>query len=146
MAFLQSPTVLIGRHEVLRGTGLKKSTMYVLIRKGLFKTQVQNTQGTVAWVEGEVEACVRERQALRPRPTAQKGADAPTNRPTARPAGPVSSVLTWPDGGPDRQLQSLNAEQLNQLFGRGHARLKVVEPEYFFDSASGTLWLRVLKV
>ena len=43
MAFLPSPTVLIGRFEVLRGTGLKKSTMYVLIKKGLFPRPVPKT-------------------------------------------------------------------------------------------------------
>jgi prophage regulatory protein len=142
----QAPTVLIGRNEVLRRAGLKKSTLYVLIAKGKFPRQVQKTFATVGWIEAEVEAWILEREALRPGPSAEKGAGVRT-KPIARPTSPSVKVLSWPEGTPTNgQLQPLNAEQITQLLGRGSSRPKVVEPQYFYDSASGTLWLRVLKV
>ena len=143
---IPAPTVLIGRAEVLRRAGLKKSTMYVLIKKGLFPQQVQKTNATVGWVEAEVEAWIQDREALRPGSLAEKRAEVPT-KPIANPASPSPNVLTWPGGMTvPGQLQGLDAEQTNRFLGRGSNRPKVVEPQYFFDPASGTLWLRILKV
>ena len=144
--FPQAPTVLIGRNEVLRRTGLKKSTMYVLIKKGLFPNQVKKTEATVAWIEAEAEIWIRERQALRTSSSAGNGAGVPT-KPIARPTSPAADVLGWPGGvATPSRLQSLDAEQINQLLGRRSSRPKVIEPQYFFDSATGTLWMSVLKL
>lgn len=143
---IPAPTVLIGRAEVLRRAGLKKSTMYVLIRKGLFPQQVQKTNATVGWVEAEIEAWIQEREALRARPPAEKGAEILAKSP-AKLTSPSVGALAWPEGTPAAgNLQTLNGEQIAQVLGRGSSRPKIVEPQYLYDSASGTLWVRVLKI
>jgi len=124
---IQAPTVLIGRAETLRRAGLKKSTLYALIAKGLFPHQVQKTDATVGWDGAEVEGWIRARKALRPGSSPEKGAEAPAES-SARSISPSVNVLAWPEGSPAAgQLQSLNAEQITQLIGRGSSRPKVVE-------------------
>jgi prophage regulatory protein len=69
---LPSPTVIIHRAEVLRRTGLKRSTMYNLIRRGEFPAQIRLTDGTVGWDSAEVENWIQQRKALRNRTNGKK--------------------------------------------------------------------------
>lgn len=120
--------------------------MYVLIAKGKFPHQVQKTDATVGWVEAEIEGWIQEREALRPGRSAERGAEV-APRPPAKPTTHSGGVLAWPEGSPAAgNLQTLNGEQVAQMLGRGSPRPKVVEPQYLYDSASGTLWVRVLKI
>ena len=127
------PTVIINRATTLHRAGLKKSTMYVLIKNGLFPHQVQKTEGTVGWDEAEVEGWIRARKALRPGSSAEKGAEATAKSP-ARSISPSVNVLAWPEGAAAAgQLQSLNAEQITQLIGRGSPRPKASNPNTSYD-------------
>jgi prophage regulatory protein len=141
-----TPTILINRAEVLRRTGLKKSTMYGLIRKDKFPHQVQKSENTVGWVEAEIEAWVQEREALRSGPPAKKAKMA--LRPVPMPPPPAlridstqQKVLPMP-APPAR----LTPQLLKKLTEGATYRLKAFEPEMFFDASTGKLWQCVMQV
>ena len=143
---LATPTILIPRGEVLRRTSLKKSTMYGLIRKGKFPHQVQKSENTVAWVEAEIEAWIRDREAFRSGPPAKK-ATIPMV-PTPAPAPSSRSVATTPQVVMSKPVQpaNLTPQLLKKLTDGATYRLKAFEPEVFFDAATGKLWQCVMQV
>lgn len=56
---------LIRRPEVERRTGLKRSSIYAMMKAGVFPRAVSLGDRAVAWVEDEVDAWIRERIASR---------------------------------------------------------------------------------
>ncbi len=58
----------IGRmkiEEVAKHVRLSKSTVYRMIRDGLFPKQVKTSPNTVAWIRSEVDSWFAERAAAR---------------------------------------------------------------------------------
>jgi prophage regulatory protein len=141
-----TPTVLINRDEVLRRTGLKKSTMYVLIGKGKFPHQVQKTESTVGWDEAEVEAWIQGRAALRSGPAAIKVPISDESR--RHPKSAISQAFPVPLRTIPRQSQTvkLGARQLTELTGRAFSSTITDNPQLFFDSSTGSLWMCIMKV
>ena len=56
--FLKSKETLIRRQEVLRRTGLSKSTLHDRIKAGAFPAPIQIGPRSVAWIESEVDAWI----------------------------------------------------------------------------------------
>ncbi|MDV3469060.1 AlpA family transcriptional regulator [Stenotrophomonas sp. C3(2023)] len=56
MAATTPPVVFIRLPEVIRRTGMGKTTVYKRVRDGAFPAPVQLGEGMVAWIEAEVEA------------------------------------------------------------------------------------------
>jgi prophage regulatory protein len=56
--FTHNPPTVLRRKEVLRRTGLTRSTLYRLISKGKFPTQHRLSEATVGWSEEEVNAWI----------------------------------------------------------------------------------------
>ena len=57
---------------VLERTGLKKTTIYALQKKGTFPHSIPLTGNAVGWLESEVEAWLARRAATRSRPTGER--------------------------------------------------------------------------
>ncbi len=55
---------LIRLREVMKITGFGRSQIYKLINIGEFPKQIQISQGSVAWLESELEAWMEERIRL----------------------------------------------------------------------------------
>jgi prophage regulatory protein len=53
------------RRDVEAKVGLKHSTIYDLMKRGLFPRPVEPSPGSVAWIEEEIEAWQRQRIAER---------------------------------------------------------------------------------
>lgn len=53
--------ILLRRPEVERRTGLKRSSIYSLMKEGAFPQSVALSQRAVAWVESEVDAFIEDR-------------------------------------------------------------------------------------
>lgn len=58
-----APVRLLRRPEVEKRVGLKRPTIYALIKQGKFPRQRKLTSNCVAWVESEVDAWIAERIA-----------------------------------------------------------------------------------
>lgn len=68
---------LIRREEVLRRTGLPKSTLYTAIAEGTFPAPVPISERSRAWVEQEVDDWIAARIAARLQPPIGWGCHAP---------------------------------------------------------------------
>jgi hypothetical protein len=44
------------------------------------------------------------------------------------------------------QLKQLDIRELKRLTGQALAALKSIDPEYFFDPTTGTVWLRLMQI
>lgn len=51
--------------EVIRRTGLCRSTIYALVAHGKFPRQIKVSENTAAWLEHEINAYLNERIAAR---------------------------------------------------------------------------------
>jgi prophage regulatory protein len=58
-----APVRLIRRPEVEKRVGLKRPTIYALMKQGKFPRQRKLTANCVAWVEAEIDAWIAERIA-----------------------------------------------------------------------------------
>ena len=70
----QKAVVFIRLPEVLRRTGMGKTTIYKRVREGAFPSPVQLGEGMVAWVEAEVDAWQAKLIAVREELTLPKAA------------------------------------------------------------------------
>lgn len=131
-----APTVIIDRAEVLRRSGLKKSTMYKLILRGEFPAQIRLTDGTVGWDSAEVETWIQQRKALR-----HQGMEAPGIKVQgAGPAQPEGRPMTgWP-------APILSERQVTELAGNELSKMRSGDARPFFDKLTGRLWICVLQV
>jgi prophage regulatory protein len=142
-----APTVIINRAEVLRRTGLKKSTMYNLIDRGEFPAQIQMTDGTVGWDSWEVENWIQQRKALRDRANGKEGTIPPGGMAVpeikahnAGPARPEGKPITgWP-------APILSECQVKHLTGQELSKMRSGDARPFFDKLTGRLWVCVLQV
>jgi prophage regulatory protein len=138
-----APTVVIDRAEVLLRTGLKKSTMYTLIKRGEFVRQIQLTDATVGWNSAEVEDWIQRRMALRyaQRATVPLGA----NEVPAIKAQYVGCSQS--DGGPTKCWPViLNGQKVKKLTGQELTQMRAGNTQPFYDSATGRLWVCVLQI
>jgi prophage regulatory protein len=69
------PTRLLRRGEVESRVGLKKATIYRLMSLDRFPRPIQITDGTVGWVESEIESWVVNRIAAARGSTGTNGAE-----------------------------------------------------------------------
>jgi prophage regulatory protein len=141
---LLTPTVVIDRKEVLRRTGLKKSTLYGMIRAGLFPKQIQLSGGRVGWSAQEVEAWIQERMALRSDKFATTAAPPEKAK--------ITSVATPPELSPRKSAgssetveASLDIKGLVRVRGRAIHGATIADPEVYKDPATGNLWLCVTR-
>jgi prophage regulatory protein len=138
-----APTVVIDRAEVLLRTGLKKSTMYTLIKRGEFVRQIQLTDATVGWNSAEVEDWIQRRMALRNGTRAivpPRANEVPAIK--AQNVGRAKSDDTPRAGWP----VMLSVQQVRKLTGRELSQMKAGDTQPFYDSATGRLWVCVLEV
>ncbi len=139
-----APTVLIGRAEVLRRTGLKKSTMYNLIKAGTFPEPVRKSAGGVAWIEAEVEGWIRDRAALRAHKSTWNEATIPMRSlPTATQHVFPPDQLQAPKT--DQRAES-NAQLIKKLTGGTAFQMQAFAPKLRYDSETGEFWQCIMKV
>jgi prophage regulatory protein len=139
------PTVILGRAEVLRRTGLKKSTMYALIRVGKFPRQVHKTESTVGWLEAEVENWIREREALRADPKVNK-ITTPSKPNAASAISERRAGAAQPTIVPIRGESPILTERLvKRLTGLELAQMRTTGAKPFYDQVTGRLWVCVFQ-
>jgi prophage regulatory protein len=141
------PTVMIGKDEVLRRTHLKKSTMYKYIQDGKFSRQVKLTDGTVGWDEEEIEDWIQRRKALRPVTSSGQEETSPKGPQRKRRNGNVLSLAAELQNMPQiSQLERLNTQQTKRMLREAPEGLRNFDPEYFIDTGTGTVRLRVMQI
>jgi|HubBroStandDraft_1064217.scaffolds.fasta_scaffold48939_2 prophage regulatory protein len=132
-----SPNTILRLTDVLRRTGLSRSTLYNRIAKGEFPHQVSLGGRAIGWIKGEVEDWINDRISLRPRSAdwnsegALKegianlsGARGRRSRPQ-RSTEPTSCTVSVNDGSPDP------------------AELHLVGTKIYFDKSTGSFWLKL---
>lgn len=133
-----SPETILRLTEVLRRTGFSRSTLYMRIADKEFPHQVSLGGRAVGWIKGEVDAWLNERKRLRPGGTAgisysaseaayaTPGAVQSERQDTPQAAKPTSCVVFVNDVSPDM------------------AQLHLVETKLYFDTSTGSFWLKLL--
>lgn len=150
--FLKKGTILdIQRRETARGrilrlvdvlkmTGLSRSTLYNRIAKKEFPHQISLGSRAVGWIEAEVEAWLNERKLLRPSETAN--AEIPDCAPVATYA--VSSGVSQGQRGTDRPTQSISYTIAVNEGSPDLAQLHLMSAKLHFDRNSGAFWLKLI--
>jgi prophage regulatory protein len=132
-----SPKTILRLTEVLRLTGLSRSTLYNRIAQGEFPHQVSIGGRAVGWPKCEVEDWINDRISLRPgspnwnseRASAEGFAN-PKGTPSRRPGSqrftkPTSCIVSVSDSAPDP------------------AELHLVGTRIYFDKSTGCFWLKL---
>jgi hypothetical protein len=120
--------------------------MYKLIRQGEFPQPVQKTDGTVGWIEEEVEGWIQDRQALR-RGSPVRKAPIPVVPFSPIPATVPQAVVAAPKIIPKAgQPTRANIQGSKQLPGKSNSRQGGTETEFFFDAETGKLWVCIMTV
>lgn len=126
--------------DVLKMTGLSRSTLYSRIANREFPHQVSLGGRAVGWIEAEVEYWLNERWLLRPPETvtSEHMRAAPraeysvplgvhqVKREARRPAEPTSCTISADDGSPDL------------------VQLHLVSANLYFDRSSQVFWLKLI--
>ncbi len=133
-----TPDMILRLTEVLKRTGLSRSTLYNRIAKNEFPHQVSLGGRAVGWLKGEIEGWINERTHLRPGSAtgiSERGADEwfailkgiPNERPRMRQfIDPTRCKTSVNDGAPDS------------------AQLSLVGTKIYFDRSTGCFWLKLL--
>jgi prophage regulatory protein len=132
-----SPNTILRLTDVLRRTGLSRSTLYNRIANGKFPHQVSLGGRAMGWLNSEVEDWINELIALRPgsanwnsERTLEEGIANPTSARSRRPepqrfTKPTSCIVSVKDGAPDP------------------AQLHLVGTKIYFDRSTGSFWLKL---
>ncbi len=133
-----TPDMILRLTEVLKRTGLSRSTLYNRIAKNEFPHQVSLGGRAVGWLNGEIEGWINERIHLRPglaTGISDCGSDerfamlkgVPSERPGMRRSGyPTRCKISINEGAPDS------------------AQLSLVGTKIYFDRSTGHFWLKLL--
>jgi prophage regulatory protein len=132
-----SPSTILRLAEVIRMTGLSRSTIYNRIAQGEFPHQVSLGGRAIGWLKGEVEDWINDRISLRrgsatwsserAREEGIANTKGPSNRRpgTQRLIEPTSCIVSVNDGAPDP------------------AELHLVGTRIYFDKSTGSFWLKL---
>jgi len=129
-----TPDIILRLTDVLKRTGLSRSTIYNRIAKNEFQRQVSLGGRAVGWLNGEVENWINERILLRPgspigisehkphmeNPQGKHSGKKGERRPT------VNCVISVSNGSPDQEQLCLAGTKI------------------YFDRNSGSFWLKLL--
>jgi prophage regulatory protein len=132
-----SPEMILRLRDVLKRTGLSRSTLYNRIANGEFPHQISLGGRAIGWFKGEVQDWINERVRLRPQPGgASENASEEGNAigkgvgtgtwAIQRSTEPPGCVVSVNDGSPDP------------------AQLHLVGTKVYFDRNSGSFWLKLL--
>jgi len=121
--------------DVLKSTGLSRSTVYNRIAKKEFPHQVSLGGRAVGWLKREVEDWINERVHLRPESAARiprRGLDEQSARIRA-------------GGLENRQSEKQITSPTSVIAGKlDPAKLHLVGTTLYFDSISGSFWLKLV--
>jgi prophage regulatory protein len=133
-----SPETILRLPEMLRMTGLSRSTLYNRIAKKEFPHQVPLGDRVVGWLKREVDDWISERIRLRPGSrtgisdgVVESANTVPRNAQSGRSEiqrqpDPISCVPAVNEGSPDL------------------AQLDLVNTKLYFDKSTGSFWLKLL--
>jgi prophage regulatory protein len=124
--------------EVRQRTGLSRSTIYLRIEKGEFPRQVSLGARSVGWLQREVEDWINRRVQLRP------GSSTEISEPSSEAPLPISDLMQ--NRGPKTERTSEPTSCAISLNGGSpdSAHLHLMGTKLYFDSSSGSFWLKLL--
>jgi prophage regulatory protein len=138
------PKTIIRLEEVLRRTGLSRSTIYTRIANSEFPRQISLGARSVGWVEEEVDGWIRRRVVMRP---ASESENWSLNEdPKAATTSEISSR-----GTPIQKKSTRNSSQTETPEPRRNltvpdlAQLELIGTNVYVDKVTGTRWFQVLR-
>lgn len=133
-----SPETIPRLSDVLRRTGLTRSTIYDRIAKKEFPHQVSLGGRAVGWLEREVEDWINERVHLRP------GSMAGISDPVSEAANPIPRDVQSERRRAQRSTASASRRVSVNDSSPDPARLHLVDTKLYFDRSTGAFWIKLL--
>jgi prophage regulatory protein len=133
-----SPGTILRLAEVLRKTGLSRSTLYNRIAKREFPHQVSLGGRAIGWLSGEVEGWINERALLRPE-SAVKSPDPATEATSA-----IRGLTQCKERGTQRSAESTSYVVSLNGGSPDPAQLHLVGTKLYFNGSTGDFWIKLL--
>jgi prophage regulatory protein len=132
-----APGAILRLTEVIRRTGLSRSTLYNRIATRQFPHQVSLGGRAVGWVRAEVEDWIAERTKFRPGQATSISQDAPRG-----PAIPKSIRSGRPES--QRSTEPTKCIISSENDSPNPAQLHLVGTKIYYDKSTGSFWLKLL--
>jgi len=139
------PKTILRQAEVLRRTGLSRSTLYLRISRGEFPRQVSLGARAGGWVEEEVDAWIKKR--IRDRPESEREnwtweGEAVTS--TQESGSPREAVL------PQKKTAGCSSQSETSRASRQRSvpdmtQLELIGTNVYVERKTGALWFQVLR-
>jgi prophage regulatory protein len=133
-----SPKTILRLADVLRKTGLSRSTLYNRIAKREFPHQVSLGGHAIGWLNEEVEDWINERALLRPG-SAVRDSDQESDAAYA-----IHNDSQSRKHGTQRSTESISCIVSVNGGSPDLAQLYLVGTKLYFDRSSGIFWLKLL--
>src|SRR5262249_28971166 len=138
------PKTIIRQPEVLRRTGLSRSSIYRLIANGEFPHQILLGASSVGWVEQEVSDWIMRRARMRPNSESQSWSLEEKTPQKTEEAIPFRHATTKEkvSANPRQTHRATSPDNLSKadLF-----QLELIGTNFYVDNSTGALWIQVLR-
>jgi prophage regulatory protein len=132
-----SPEMILRLRDVLKRTGLSRSTLYNRIANGEFPHQISLGGRAIGWFKGEVEDWINKRVQLWPQP-------AGTSENASEEGNAIGKGVGTGRRGIERSTEPLGCLVSVNGGSPDPAQLHLVGTKVYFDRSSGSFWLKLL--